>query len=83
MVVAVHEPEGHVSRFNVDFTAGFAVATATDRTDGFSCPAHVWAAVATGEMPASAAVRFGLAEGDGSALDRLAAGPVPFSHEYF
>ena len=82
-VVAVHECEGHVSRFRVDVTDGRATVAATDAAATFTCGDRTWAAVATGDVSASDAVRWGLAEGSAGVLDALARGPVPFSHEYF
>ena len=82
-VVAVHECEGHVSRFAVDVAGGRATVTPSAATPTFACPDRVWAAVATGDLVASAAVRWGLADGDAGVLDVLSRGPVPFSHEYF
>jgi hypothetical protein len=85
-VVAVHETEGHVSKFKVDFADQRAVAAATDASANFQCRDSVWAAIATGDLSARAALRFGLAEGDPQAADALAilgSGPLPFSMEYF
>ena len=82
-VVAVHECEGHVSRFAVGVSDGRATVTPSEASPTFACPDRVWAAVATGDVPAADAVRWGLAEGSAGVLDALARGPVPFSHEYF
>ena len=82
-VVAVHECEGHESRFAVDVSDGRARVTPSDASPTFSCPDRVWAAVATGDLSATDAVQWGLAEGTAGALDALSRGPVPFCHEYF
>jgi predicted acetyltransferase len=83
MVVAVHECEGHVSKFEVDFNSGRAVCRPTDRSAEFECPDRVWAAVACGDIKATDAIQWGLASGKGDFLDLLAMGSVPFCHEYF
>ncbi len=82
-VVAVHECEGHESRFAVDVADGRATVTAADQSPTFTCPDRVWAAVACGDVPAETAVRLGLATGIPGPLDALCRGPLPFSHEYF
>ena len=84
--VAVRESEGHVSKFRLDVADGRAAVSPSDAAPGFECPDRIWAAVACGELPASRAVRLGLADdpgGHASVLDALAQGPVPFCTEYF
>jgi predicted acetyltransferase len=86
-VVEVAECEGNISRFSVEVEGGRAkVADAAGKTE-FQCPDRVWAAVATGDLAASDAVRWGLAwQTSGTAvevLDALAAGPRPFCRERF
>jgi predicted acetyltransferase len=83
VVVAVHECEGHVSRFKLDITGARISCRPSDATPDFECTVRTWAAVACGDLKASDAVRFGLATGSGGLLDSLAVGPVPFCHEYF
>jgi predicted acetyltransferase len=83
IVVAVHECEGHESRFAVEVAGGRATATPSAASPTFACPDRTWAAVATGDLSAGDAVRWGLAAGTAGVLDALARGPVPFSHEYF
>ncbi len=82
-VVAVHECEGHVSRFAVDVSDGRAIVRPSEAKPTFACPDRVWAAVATGDVAAADAVRWGLADGAAGVLDALARGPAPFTHEYF
>ena len=82
-VVSVAESEGHESRFAVDVEGGRATVTPSAATATFACADRVWAAVASGDVSASDAVRWGLADGVAGVLDELARGPVPFSHEYF
>lgn len=84
--VAVRECEGEVSRFNIEIDGGRAAVTTRSSAESFECPDRVWAAVACGDMPASEAIHLGLATGSeraATALDALARGPAPFSHEYF
>ena len=82
-VVAVHECEGHESRFRVDVADGRATVTPSTASATFSCTDRTWAAVATGDLSATDAARWGLADGTAGALDVLVRGPVPFTHEYF
>jgi hypothetical protein len=62
------------------------VKTVGDATD-FECSDRHWAAIATGDLAASEAVRWGWARentaGAAALLDVLAVGPVPFCREYF
>ncbi len=83
-VVAVHECEGHVSRFAIDIHGGHARCQQSDATADFECTDATWAGIACGDLKASDAILFGLASGGGAPiLDALAQGPMPFSHEYF
>ncbi|HSV13839.1 MAG TPA: GNAT family N-acetyltransferase [Tepidisphaeraceae bacterium] len=86
VTVAVHESEGSVSRLRIDIEGGRASVGARDGATEFECPDRVWAAVATGDLPATEALRLGLATGDMRAagvLDVLSRGPAPWSNEYF
>ncbi len=85
--VAVLETEGNVSRFSAEIEAGkISVKTGAGEAE-FECADRVWAAIATGDLAASEAVRWGLARenrpGASVILDVLAVGPVPFCREYF
>jgi hypothetical protein len=83
-VVGVHECEGGVSKFKVDLEAGRMQCESSNASVDFECRDTTWAGIACGDLKASDALRFGLASGSGAgALDVLAAGPLPFSHEYF
>jgi Acetyltransferase (GNAT) domain/Sterol carrier protein domain len=85
-VIAVHECEGEVSRFSLDITAGKATVKPSNSTPDLECPDRLWAAIACGDLPASNALRWGLADGNPKAaalLDCLAQGPAPFCNEYF
>jgi predicted acetyltransferase len=84
--VAVAECEGHTSRFRLDVHGGRAAVTPIDAGGDFQCTDAIWAAVACGDMTATAAGRYGLAVANESScklLDALAVGPVPFSNLYF
>lgn len=86
-IVAVRESEGHESRFAVDAADGRASVAASTASAEFTCPDHAWAAIACGELPATQAVRLGLASaerpGAAEVLDIFRDGPRPLSHEYF
>jgi predicted acetyltransferase len=83
-VVSVRECEGNESRFSVDISGGRITCKATNATPTFETTDRTWAAIACGDLKASDALRFELAQGaSADALDSLANGPVPFSHEYF
>jgi hypothetical protein len=85
-IVAVHECEGEVKRFSIDISGGRAVVKPSTGTADFECTDRLWAAIACGDLPASQAMRWGVADGNPKAavvLDVLADGPVPFCNEYF
>ncbi|HEX4056551.1 MAG TPA: GNAT family N-acetyltransferase [Tepidisphaeraceae bacterium] len=85
--VAIMETEGNVSRFALEFEAGRAQVTTASGTTGIECLDRHWAAIATGDLPASQAVRWGFARqntaGAAEVLDILAAGPGPCCRESF
>jgi len=82
--IAVHECEGHISRFRLEVDGGKISCSTGSAGAAFECPDRTWAGIATGDLKASDAVRFGLATGEGGAiLDVLADGPLPFTHERF
>jgi predicted acetyltransferase len=85
--VAVHECEGSVSKFRVEIADGRAQVSATNESPDVECPDKTWAAIATGDMTASDAARFGLIrardERAARVLDVLSVGPAPFCAEYF
>ncbi|MDB5299958.1 MAG: family N-acetyltransferase [Phycisphaerales bacterium] len=85
--VAVQENEGHLSRFTIDVSEGRAGVSPSGSDGEFTCADNVWSAIVTGELPATQAVRLGLASvRDITAarlLDVFAQGPVPFCSEYF
>jgi hypothetical protein len=63
------------------------MVTATQGEAQFECRDTAWAAIVTGDLAASEAVRLGLATASDlnapSLLDVFARGPLPFTHEYF
>ncbi len=87
--VAVREKEGHVSRFAVDVADGRArVTDAPAAGDArFECTDVTWAAVACGDLTATAAATLGLADckdpAAAAVLDVFARGPAPYCGEYF
>ncbi len=86
VVVAIHECEGTVSKFKLEVGAQKVTVEASDSTAEFECQDRTWAAIATGDLSASSALRWGLADGTTRAagiLDWLSRGPTPFCHEYF
>jgi predicted acetyltransferase len=87
VTVAIAECEGHVSRLAIDLESGKAKVTEARGDCDFECTDQQWAAVATGDMSASASARWGLARDRNPAatslLDALSAGPVPFCREFF
>jgi hypothetical protein len=86
VAVAVHEAEGHVSRLWVEISDGRARVQPTEGTPQFECRDVTWASVVCGDLAATTALSLGLAKGEPQAaelLDVFAAGPAPFSFEYF
>lgn len=85
-VVAVHEVEANVSKFQVELADGRLTVTPSEQSPQFECKSPAWASVACGEMSATQAVQLGLATGSAGAvtvLDVLAMGPMPFCNEPF
>jgi predicted acetyltransferase len=85
--VGVVETEGNVSRFSLEIEAGRAVVKIAGGDADFECSDRHWASIATGDLAANEAVRWGLARentsGAAAVLDGLAVGPIPFCREYF
>jgi predicted acetyltransferase len=86
IAVAVHETEGHTSKFQIDLSAG-RISVKPANSPQFECSDRTWAAIACGDLPASHALRMALAQenhpGSAALLDVLSLGPLPFCHEYF
>jgi hypothetical protein len=87
VAVTVHETEGHASRLWIDIADGHVTVSATEGEAQFECRDTAWAAIVTGDLAASEAIRLGLATASdpsaASLLDAFARGPLPFTHEYF
>jgi hypothetical protein len=81
--VEVRETEGTLSRFRMEIDSGRVSVRPAADDPTFRCPDTTWASVVCGDLTASAAVRLGLAEGDGTLLDIFSAGPAPFTPEHF
>lgn len=86
-VIAVHETEGHVSKFRVDVSAGKGMAEKSDARADIECPDTVWAPLALGDLTARRAVSLGLITVSQTSaftlLDAFSNGPSPFNEEYF
>jgi len=85
--VAVHETGGDISRFRLELADGRIQVSSGPATADFECSDRIWAAIATGDLPASKAVQTGLAKQNtanaAQTLDVLAVGPLPFCQESF
>ncbi len=78
----------HVSRFRVEISEGRGRVTmgAASQSSAFECADTTWAAVLSGDLPATTAVRMRLATGDAAGaalLDAFAQGPTPACVENF
>ncbi len=87
VTVAVAECEGTISSFQIKLDARRARVTPATCSADVECTDRVWAAIASGDLPASAAAAHGLIQATDSealkVLDALAIGPAPFCNEYF
>ena len=87
VAVTVHETEGHASRLWIEIDGGYARVSPTEGDAQFECRDTTWAAVVSGDLSATEAVRLGLATTSdaesASLLDAFSRGPLPFTHEYF
>ena len=85
--VAVKECEGNTSKFRIDVAGGKAQVGASDASADVELLDKDWAAIACGEVTATNAARFGMAQVINRAalpvLDALSIGPAPFCAEYF
>ncbi|HZL35035.1 MAG TPA: GNAT family N-acetyltransferase, partial [Tepidisphaeraceae bacterium] len=87
VVVGVRESEGRETRFAIDFHEGKASVSRSAAAAEFECADHIWAAVVCGNLPATQALKLGLASASGCQaarqLDVFAEGPLPFNREYW
>jgi hypothetical protein len=86
--VAIRETEGNVSLLRLELEAGHMRATrGLEAAVDAECTDKTWAAIACGDLKASAAAEWGLIQVVNSQalpmLDALSAGPAPFCNEYF
>lgn len=86
-VVAVHECEGHVSKFRVEIAGGSVSATRTEANSDLECTDGIWASIACGDLDATVAAQHGLLQSSRpeavAALRCLADGPQPFCTDGF
>jgi predicted acetyltransferase len=87
VTVAIRETEGTTSTLRIEFEGGRATAKATTAAPDVECADQDWAAVVLGDLPATRAAELALIKSASPAtlklLDAFAAGPAPFSNEYF
>lgn len=87
VTVGIAECEGTVSRFSLEIESGRAKVSPAAGEADFQCRDKDWAAMATGDVAATQAVRMGMASSTNlqaaGLLDCLAAGVAPFCREYF
>lgn len=87
LVVAIREREGQLSKLRVEVEAGQLSASPTDASADVELPDHTWAAMASGDLPADQAIRFGLippvADVKLDVLRALGDGPSPWCGDYF
>jgi predicted acetyltransferase len=85
--IAIHEPEGPVSKLTIESGGGRLSANATDAAPDVECDARTWASIAAGDLPATLASANGLIDVTNvralSILNTLADGPLPFCRDYF
>jgi predicted acetyltransferase len=86
-VVSIAETEGGASRILVELDGGRAAARLASGSVDVECRDKDWASIVTGDLRASEAARLGIIRASNvqslRVLDAFAAGPAPFSTEYF
>jgi predicted acetyltransferase len=85
--ISVAECEGTFSRFTVEVDSGRAKVTEPHTNADFECADRHWVGIATGDLPATEAVRLGLARVHTpkamELLSALSLGPAPCCRESF
>jgi hypothetical protein len=86
-VVAIAETEETVTALRIDVEGGRATARPTGEPPDVECTDRTWAAIVLGDLTASRAASMGLIRVNSpvavKVLNAFAAGPAPFSNEYF
>jgi predicted acetyltransferase len=86
-VVAVHETEGNVVKFQIDVAEGKAAASVTAAAADVEFTALNWAMVVLGDLKATNAAELGLISVANAralpVLDVFCDGPAPYCREYF
>ena len=88
VTLQITESEGAVQTLRIEVDAGRATARPTTAAPDVECDDRMWATMVLGDLPASRAAALGLIRADpggrgAKVLDAFAAGPAPFSNEYF
>jgi predicted acetyltransferase len=87
VVVAIAEDDAAITTLRIDVEGGRATARPTGESADVECTAHTWPAIVLGDLPATRAAAMGLIRVNSPAaanvLDVFAAGPAPYSNEYF
>lgn len=85
--VAIRETEGAITRLKLDFADGKIAAKTTTGDCEVEMTDVAWASIVSGDLPASAAHRWGAIRSNSFAaitlLDALGQGPLPWCQEYF
>ena len=86
-VIAVHESEGHISKFRLELDDGHAKAQLTYATADIECRDTIWGALVLGDLSANRANSLSLIsllQPDAMHfLNAMSAGPAPYNEEYF
>jgi predicted acetyltransferase len=85
--VAIRECEGNLTTIEIDCDAGHMTVKPHAGAADVECSDTIWAALAAGDLRASAAHHLGLIHSNQPSalklLDALSSGPLPFCNEYF
>jgi hypothetical protein len=87
VVVAIAEYDTAVTALRIDVEGGRATARPTGEPPDVECTERTWAAIVLGDLAATQAAAMGLIRVHSrpavTVLSAFAAGPAPFSNEYF